>query len=433
MAHCDWIKCIVPLFHSKFIHGGVRDRYDSFVDFQNGKRDYQILETLRVEGSGSSTVSIRTVDAWDFFTSKAADEKDREVDDVASTVLRFAPFLPDDYVISMCMGEGVPKHYADSYFFVEISGNISKFFQGQSIYSVDNHNGLIVDFILACVKAFNIVPMASDVRLWRQGYLYPKELHYAENFRLDSEHSADSFIHSLVKSASLNGRGFRFDHGEKKCGFTAVHATTGRLERFSCYNKYYDLIQNKYGKPKFEDKELNKRIVEESRGIVRFENKVKSEWFRRHDVLSFYDLWKLYPVPSDLLYNKINAVQIGGKNVHKQDLEKLRYNLPTHILPTYLLWLDGKTVHDIKVVLGRGHRTKAGDKKYYKDSCYLRDHHSVNMKVRLSNADLAKPEKEQNVIPLIRVLEAKPCVPPQWMYDEGLIYKPQNHLLHAVK
>jgi len=83
--------------------------------------------------------------------------------------------------------------------------------------------------------------------------------------------------------------------------------------------------------------------------------------------------------------------------------------------------------------LGRGHRTKAGDKKYYKDSCYLRDHHSVNMKVRLSNADLAKPEKEQNVIPLIRVLEAKPCVPPQWMYDEGLIYKPQNHLLHAVK
>lgn len=426
MAHCDWIKCIVPLFHGKFIHGGVRDRYDSFTDYQNGKKDYQLLETLRVEGSGSSTVSIRTVDSFDFFDSK-------EDDDVAHTILRFAPFLPQDYVLSMCSGDGVPEHYRGSYFFVEISGNISKFFQGHSIYSVDNHNGLIVDFILACVKAFNLVPLSSDVRLWRQGYIYPKELHYAENFRLDSEHSADSFIHSLVKSASLNGRGFRFDHGEKKCGFTAVHATTGRLERFSCYNKYYDLIQNKYGKPKFEDKELNKRLVEESRGIVRFENKVKSEWFRRHNVMTFYDLWKLYPSPSDLLYKKMNAIQIGGKNVHNDSLEKLRYELPTSVLPTYLLWLDGKSIHEIKVVLGLGSRNRSGDQKYYRACCYLRDNHNVNLKVRLSNADMAKPEKEQNVVPLIRVLEAKPCEAPEWMKEKGLIYKPSQHLLSSVK
>jgi len=431
MAHCDWIKCIVPLFHHKIIHGGVRDRYASFVDFQNGKRDYQILETLRVEGSGSSTVSLRTVDAWDFFTSKEHAENDREVDDVAATVLRFAPFLPDDYVMSMCMGNGVPPQYKDSYFFVEISGNISKFFQGQSIYSVDNHNGLIVDFILACVKAFKLVPLASNVRLWRQGYLYPLELHYAENFRLDSEHSADSFIHSLVKCASLNGRGFRFDHGEKKCGFTAVQATSGRLERFSCYNKYYDLIQNKYGKPKFDDEALNQRLIEEARGIVRFENKIKSPWFRRHDIMTFYDLWKLYPNPSDLLYRKINAVQIGGKNVHNLELEKLRYDLPSHILPTFLMWLEGKSVHEIKVVLGRGSRNRSGDQKYYRASCYLRDHYSVNLKVRLSNADLNKPLHE-NIVPMIRVLEAKPCEPPQWMKDQGLIYQPSEHLLNSV-
>jgi len=426
MAHCDWIKCIVPLFHTKRIHGGIRNRYDSLHDMLNEKLDYKILEVLRVEGSGSSSVTIRTVDAFEFFTKK-------DEDSVSDTVLRFAPFLPQDYVISMCSGGGVPEQYKNGFFFVEISGNIAKYFQGQSIYSCDNHNGLIVDFVLAIVKAFRIVPMASDVRLWRQGYMYPKELHYAENYRLDSEHSADSFIHSLIKSASLNGRGFRFDHGEKKAGFTAVHATTGRLERFSCYNKFWDLVQNKYGKPKFEDKDLNQRLVDEARGLVRFENKVKSQWFRRQNIMTFYDLWKKFKDPSDLLYRKINAVQIGGKNVHKQSLEELRFKLPSHILPTYLMWLEGKSVHEIKVVLGHGQRTRAGDKKYYKDSCFLRDNHDVNMKVRLSNAELCGTEEPTNVVPMIRVLEAVPEQAPQWMKEEGLIYEPSQHLLSAVK
>jgi len=422
VAHIDWIKCVVPMLHKKHIHGGVRARFEDSCDY---KLDYQILETTRLEGSGSSSVSLRTVDAWNFFEPK-------EGETVGETLIRHWGFLPEGFSIPMLQGKGRSEEYENAFFFLQIEGNIGKYFQGQSIYCPMNANGLIVDFIHDVCRTFGIEPTAHDLKMWRQGFFYPQRLDICENRRLNNYKDADAFIHGVVKSASLNGRGFRFDHNEKQEGFTAVHATSGRLCRFSVYNKYCDLRDNKYGKPKFEDEDLNKRILDHADGLVRFEAKYKSSWFRRNGIETFYELWKHYPDLSSMLFDKINGMKFGGTNMKDTVMEDLKSELPTHILPTYLFWLDGKTVVQIKEMLGGGRRTSSGDRRYQRASKYLREEHHVNVKVRLTNAAIEK-KHVSNVIPMVRVLEAKPDVAPQWFYDEGLIYEPSKHALYAVK
>lgn len=428
LFHVDYVNVIVPMFHTAHIHGGVRARFEDSTSFE---LDYKILENLVMEGSASSKISVRTVDAWDFFQPKKGES-------VADTLLRFSPLLPADFLYPMVAGAGVRgvdyamlETYTRNFMFIEIRGNLIKFFQGHSLYGSLNHCGLIVDFCCAVLEAFNIVPLATDVAMWRQGGFYPKELHICANYRLSDYQDVDRFIHGIVKSCSLYRSGFRFDHNEKREGWTAVHKTRGEMFRLSAYNKFCDLRDHSCAKPSFEDEQLNRRLLEHSNGILRFETKLKSRWFRSKNIYTMHDLYRIHPDVSAILDEQLQAIETGGCNLKSSKLELLKSELPSHILPTFLFWFEGYTAHGIKTVLGGGHRTAAGDKKYYRASRFLREHHDINTKVR--RTDGQQQSEPSNVVPLIRTLEACPDTPPQWMRDEGLIYEPSEHLLTVVK
>ena len=78
-------------------------------------------------------------------------------------------------------------------------------------------------------------------------------------------------------------------------------------------------------------------------------------------------------------------------------------SLPRAIRSSYLMWNEGLNV--------RSHMTKAS---FYR-------HRSELLKF---NVDIAIPNDHEtsNVIPLIRIIEAKPAEVPQWAYDKGLIF-----------
>ncbi len=418
MSHIDWVKCIVPLMHKDHIHGGARTRFE---DSTFKKIDFAILENTYMEGSGSSRVSVRTVDAWHFFEPK----EDESVND---TLVRHCSFLPKDFVESMLSG-GIPEKYKGVYFFLQIEGNLVKYFQGQSIYGSMNAYGLVVDFMRDVCSYFKVEPTSHDLNMWRCGFFYLQRLDICENRRLGSYKEVDSFIHGVVKSASLNGRGFRFDHNEKEEGFTAVQSTSGRLCRFSVYNKHCDLRDNKYGKPKFDDEELNHALVDHANGLVRFEAKYKSSWFRRNNIDTMFELRKQHGDLTCLLYDKIDGMKFGGENMQKEVLKKLGSKLPNHIHLIFFSWLQGHTVAQIKEILGDGKRTKAADQRYYKASRYLKEKHGINIKVRLTNAEIEK-NHVSGFVPLVSVLKAEASEAPQWFHDKGLIYTPSDHGLY---
>lgn len=80
--------------------------------------------------------------------------------------------------------------------------------------------------------------------------------------------------------------------------------------------------------------------------------------------------------------------------------------LPNPLKSTYLLWQEG---HDCRAVMSL--------------STYKR--HRKQLKEYGINIDLerkSQTERQSNVIPLIRVLEAKPAEIPAWAYENNLIF-----------
>lgn len=417
----DWMKVVVPCWHRQHVHGGVRARFEDSTDWT---LDYKILEAAKMEGSASSMVRVRTRDAWDFFEARDGETFD-------DLVVRHAPFLPEDYVTALLSKQGL-DFWRGSYFLLEVEGNITKYFQGHSLYGTDNYGGLLVDFLVRVVKAFGISPLAEDVRKWRHGIVYPMRLDLCRNYRLDNYKTVDRFIAGVVRSCTLNNRGFRFDHAEKKEGFTAVHNTAGRIYRLSIYNKYCDLRDHRAARPAFEDEDLNRALIEHANGLARIECKFKSEFFRRKGIMTLLDLWKHYPDLSAMLDEVVDKIQTGGANLDDEKMNRIKQKAANWALPVLLMWLDGYNPHEIKLTLGGGKRTDAGDRKYRRAVKYFRDEFGLNLKVLQIEARERREERAK-VVPLVEVLRAKPEGPPQWMYDKGLIYEPSEHLLHRVK
>jgi len=104
--------------------------------------------------------------------------------------------------------------------------------------------------------------------------------------------------------------------------------------------------------------------------------------------------------------------------------------MPRFCLRSYIFWLEGKTVKQIKEVLGGDKRTSAGDRAFQRAAKYLREYHDIELKTRCPYA--IKPPKPSNVVPIVRVLIPQPCYPPQWFFDKGLMYQPSKNGLRSV-
>lgn len=107
--------------------------------------------------------------------------------------------------------------------------------------------------------------------------------------------------------------------------------------------------------------------------------------------------------------------------------------IPNHFIPAFYYWVEGRNKNQIKEALGRGERTKAGDSRYYRAARYLREQHSIDLNTRRSDVPVWKPKPKSPPV-LYRVLCPQPeNTPPEWFYEEGLMYEPSDSFLHAVK
>jgi len=157
---------------------------------------------------------------------------------------------------------------------------------------------------------------------------------------------------------------------------------------------------------------------------------LRSPWFKRRNARNFFEFYKTGLTFEGVYNQTILSIEVGATNMDDNKLENLKSKLPNHVLPTYLMWLDGLNVAQIKTVLGGGIRNPSADKMYYRHSKILRDDFGINIKVRRIGQ---KAKVKSNVVPMLRVLEASEKEVPQWMIDEGLIYAPRKHLLTVAK
>lgn len=343
----DWIKVKIELLHEPLFSG-------SFITIDNnGEVEREIHRPTRICGSYSSSLSVRSVGSV------------------------------GEYV------EGVASHGRSSH--LEITGNPAKFLQGHNVVGSDDLLALVNGVALSVINTLGISATSAEIEKIKKGQYYVNWIDINYSYELGCQADVEAWIKSAEFSArSRSGR-------PNLTGGTLYIQKNSRRWAIKFYSKGAELAA---GKQHALPIALEKTgLLEYSKKLLRCELRLLGKELRDLNIQYGY---QLTPERIRKLYEVYMAkISVTGQ-MRIQD-EKAQA-LPSRVLPTYTMWLDGHNVVDL-----------LSKSKFYRDRKEL-----LSYDIDIS---LCRPSgKPSNVVSLIRVLEAKPATLPEWLHKKGLIY-----------
>jgi II/X family phage/plasmid replication protein len=286
-----------------------------------------------------------------------------------------------------------------------IDGNPSKFLQGHNVFgSLDLNQLLLKTFNRIIQRHTNIFSYTDSFTQLRniakaeqaieQGDYLVKMLDINFIYELDTDLAVNQWLYA----AALNARSQSGGATKSKTGNTVYIQQNSRRWAVKFYNKFTEItsLKSKHKLPP-ELAEL---------GLAKFaEGKLRSEL--RLMSLELKDLGithgrHLSPDVLTGLYCKyLEKVQMKpNKTLLSSDLQKM----PASLANTYRSWKEGT---DIQSTLKPS--------TYYRHRSKLIEY-GVDISIPPISVDIPN-----NVVPMLRVIEAKPVENPQWAYEKGLI------------
>ncbi|EDU9608725.1 Replication-associated protein G2P [Salmonella enterica subsp. enterica] len=282
-------------------------------------------------------------------------------------------------------GEGRCSH-------LYIDGNPSKFLQGHNVVGSDDLRGLAVVVYARVLSLLNIPHHMHSYREVLDGMFRLLRVDINYMFELGSLDNVRSWLYAAeFKARTRHGRAT----GK---GGTVYFGQHSRRWGSKAYSKYDEHMSGKKGH-QMSDEFVYAGLLDWVRDKLRIELVLRSLELKKIN-RSLGINWTV-ETASNLFSDYIGRIEMS-QNVLLTD-EKLN-KLPRHMQSTYLLWKQGSNLRDIlpsrtffrhrKELLGYGI-----DINFYCET----------------------PDKS-NIIPLVRVLEARPVQIPQWIYEKGLIF-----------
>lgn len=350
----DWVTAIVPCWHPEQIRDGsfVRIKRDGEIEWSSDRR-------LTVRGSHDSAVTIRS-----------------------------ATWLP--------VQDG-------GYCFLEISGNLAKFFQGHNLFGSDNLPGLVFDFMrwLALEQPVAVAPSPSDVQAWRDGQYQLNRVDVTDSFKLRARSDVLAWLRAAEQTAHLSHRG----RGQLVKGSTLYFGKNSRRWSLKLYAKGQEIEGNSNDQPALASLPQVRAWAD---NVLRAELVIRGMELKRLGLDTVTAWLPLDGVPFDalaMLRDKLGAMTMTTTRT-----------LPDEVLDTltsaqrtgYLAWVAG---NDLRHAMSRP--------AFYRLRAKLLPH-GVDI------ATLQPSEDRSNVVPLVRVLEAVPAGVPDWAVDTPLFYEPRR-------
>jgi len=281
-------------------------------------------------------------------------------------------------------GDGMATH-------LKVNGNPSKFLQGHNVFGSDNIVALMSDLFDVIATQFSLKPTPEELRRIRTGDYELTIVDINYSYDLPCRSDVLQFIRALEFKAktrhgrpSTKGGTLYFGKNSERwaikfyCKAEEIKTARGRLPHDLQNIGIEDWVDNK----------------------LRIELRLLSKELKKIGIVNV----------KDLTINKVIALfaeYLGRIDMSEQIAltDEIMMNMPNKLRSTYTLWVEG---HDL-----RGLMSKA---------TYNR--HRLELKSYGVNIDL-RPEstKKSNVIPLIRVLEAKPASIPNFAFERGLIHR----------
>ncbi|MEL86381.1 Replication-associated protein G2P [Salmonella enterica] len=282
-------------------------------------------------------------------------------------------------------GEGRATH-------IYIDGNPSKYLQGHNVVGSDDLRGLAVTVYARILSQLNIPHhMSSYFEVLNGNFkIFRVDINYM--YSLGSLENVRAWLYAAEFKAKTR-------HGRLSAkGGTVYAGKSSRRWSLKFYSKYDEHMSGKKGH-QIPDKFVYEGLLDWCKDKVRIEL-----------ILRSLELKKLNQTLGKS-WNKETAMQLFSDYIGRLEMsqntllsDKVISNLPRHLQSTYLLWKQGANVKGI-----------IPKNTFYR---HRRDLIAYGIDI---NFYCESPDSN-NVIPLIRILEAKPAEIPSWMYEKGLIF-----------
>lgn len=272
-----------------------------------------------------------------------------------------------------------------------VSGNPTKFLQGHNIFGSNDLVGLMGKFFDSLLKyeTLGLCPDPFQYAAIKNGEYELSRVDVNESWHLDNPKDVLAWIRALGSTAYLKHRG-----AGQFSGDTAYFGKNSRRWSLKCYSKGNEISAKGHTLPP--ELRIPELILYANKSL-RIEGVTRQLELKRRS-LHIASNWDI-DTPEELLLEYISKLEMSDVYMLKDDVLD---SLPPRLRLTYQAWLNGD---DLKSVLSRP--------TFYRYRKQILEY-GIDISTK-------SPKEKNNVIPLIRVLEAKPVGIPDWAYEKRLV------------
>lgn len=273
---------------------------------------------------------------------------------------------------------------------IYITGNPTKFLQGHNLFGTNDLRYLMNKFLKVLLhQDIGLRPDPFQLDDMLNGNYELTRVDINETWHLQNRRDVISWIRSLGETAYLKHRG-----AGQFSGDTTYFGKNSRRWSLKCYSKGSEINAKGHQLPQ----ELRlPEMLEYADKALRIEGVTRQLELKRRDlhIASHWDV----DTAEELLLEYLSKLEMSDVFMLKDSVLDI---LPPRLRLTYHAWLNGD---DLKSVLSRP--------TFYRYRKQILEY-GVDISTK-------SPKEKNNVIPLIRVLEAKPVGIPDWAYEKNLV------------
>lgn len=274
---------------------------------------------------------------------------------------------------------------------VYFTGNPVKFLQGHNLFGTNDIRHLMRLFFDELLKQepLGLCPDPFQYDLIQDGYYELTRVDVNESWHLNNSREVQAWIRAVGETAYLKHRG-----AGQFSGDTAYFGKDSRRWGLKCYSKGNEIKAKGH---KLSPELCIPEMLEYADKSLRIEAFIRQLELKRRG-LNLVSNWDI-DTPTELLLECLSKLELS--DVYMLD-ESVLDTLPPRLRMTYNAWLNGE---DLKSI--------------YTERTFYR----VRKEMEKYGIDIStkSPKEKNNVIPLIRVLEAQPVGIPDWAYEKGLV------------
>ena len=238
-------------------------------------------------------------------------------------------------------------------------------------------------------SSLGLCPDTFQYDLIQDGHYELTRVDINESWHLNNSREVQAWIRAVGSTAYMKHRG-----AGQFSGDTSYFGKNSRRWGLKCYSKGLEILAKGHKLP---DELCIPEMLEYADKALRIEAFIRQLELKRRG-LNLVSNWDI-DTPTELLLECISKLELSDVYMLQDDVLD---TLPPRLRLTYQAWLNGD---DLKTVLSR-------------PTFYRYRKQILQYGVDISSKS---PKEKNNVIPLIRVLEANPVGIPDWAYEKGLV------------